>query len=120
MRHAELTALAQRLVNERTRHVATKAPNLDAAIVSAITALRLAADEIAKHEKRAEQSRERIQWIETTLGPYVARIGKHTAEYSSNLRRVVVYGADLNVVARLDAKSIESASRRIRAWRKKK
>ena len=74
---------------------------------------------LADHAKQAKARAERIQWIETTSGPWVARIGKYTAEYSGNRRRAVVYGADLNVVARFEATSIESASRKIRAWRKK-
>ena len=83
------------------------------------SSLRDAAGILSDMADRTKARAERIQWIETTSGPWVARIGKYTAEYSGNRRRAVVYGADLNVVARFEATSIESANRKIRAWRKK-
>ena len=83
------------------------------------SALRDAAGILSDMAARTKARADRIQWIETTLGPCVARIGKRTAEYSPAMRRAVVYGADLNVVARFEANSIESASRAIRRWRKK-
>lgn len=85
----------------------------------AVEAVKEFACGLSERTKQAKARADRIQWIETTSGPWVARIGKYTAEYSGNRRRAVVYGADLNVIARFEATSIESASRKIRAWRKK-
>lgn len=64
--------------------------------------------------------RERIDWIEAPGGVMVARVGRGWAHYWGSLRRVCIYRADGGKVAQFDANSIRSATRKIRAWRKRK
>lgn len=73
---------------------------------------------LADHDKQAKSRAERIQWVYCGDRTMVARYKGSTYRYSGAYRRVD-RDTKAGWVEILKATSIESASRKIRAWRKK-
>lgn len=74
---------------------------------------------LADLDKQAKARRDRIEWIEAPNGIEVAKVGRGWAHYSYSRKQADVFDSSGARVARFEAWSIESASRKIRAWRKK-
>lgn len=75
--------------------------------------------ELPAIERREKARRERIQWIYAGQNLYVARVGRSTYRYSGISLIVSRWdGLDWVEIGKAGT-SVESASRKIRAWRKK-
>lgn len=79
---------------------------------------------IADHDKQAKARAERIQWIHVAAGVYVTRAGRNTfrlmEDGDSLSLQIDNGGVGCVSFEEIDTTtSIESASRKIRAWRKK-
>ncbi len=113
MKPADYYRLAARLDTARTTDGA------DATLLDDVeSALRNAADILAGHDKQAKARAERIQWVYCGDRTMVARYKGATYRYSGAYRRVD-RDTKAGWVEILKATSIKSASRKIRAWRKK-
>ena len=85
----------------------------------AVEAVKEFACGLSERDKQAKARAERIQWIEAPNGVSVAAVGRRWAHYTFARKVAVLFDPDGAQVARFEATSIESASRKIRAWRKK-
>ena len=94
------------------------------AVGDALAVLEDAITILADHDKQAKARAERIQWIHVAAGVYVTRAGRNTfrlmEDGDSLSLQIDNGGVGCVSFEEIDTTtSIESASRKIRAWRKK-
>lgn len=75
--------------------------------------------ELPAIKRREKARRERIRWVYAGQNLYVARVGQSTYRYSETSYIVARWSGVRWVDVGIAGGSTESASRKIRAWRKK-